>query len=49
MAILAALLGGVHFLMLVKGFQIEPLIYLAIIVGLLALRLPLATGARQRA
>ena len=45
----AALLGGVHFLMLVKGFQIEPLIYLAIIVGLLALRLPLATGARQRA
>ncbi|OWU85575.1 sulfite oxidase [Oceanicola sp. 22II-s10i] len=32
-------LGGIHFLMLVKGFQIEPLVYLAVIVGLLALRL----------
>jgi sulfoxide reductase heme-binding subunit YedZ len=34
----AALLGGLHYVMLVKGFQIEPLIYLAAILGLLALR-----------
>lgn len=34
-----ALLGAVHFTMLVKGFQIEPLVYLGIVVGLLALRL----------
>lgn len=32
-------LGAVHFLMLRKGFQIEPLIYLAVILILLALRL----------
>lgn len=36
-----ALLGALHFVMLVKGFQIEPLIYLMAIVGLLALRLQL--------
>jgi len=36
----AALLGAVHFVMLRKGFQIEPLIYLAIILWLLLLRLP---------
>ena len=35
----AAILGAVHFVMLAKGFQIEPLIYLAIIMVLLALRL----------
>lgn len=34
------LLGAVHFLMLVKGFQLEPILYLAAIFGLLALRLP---------
>lgn len=33
-----ALLGAVHFLMLVKGVQLEPLIYLAVILALLALR-----------
>lgn len=32
-------LGAVHFLMLRKGFQIDPLIYLAVILILLALRL----------
>lgn len=37
----AALLGGLHYVMLAKGFQIEPLIYLAAIVILLALRLPI--------
>lgn len=35
----AAFLGGLHYVMLVKGFQIEPLIYLMVIVVLLALRL----------
>lgn len=32
-------LGAVHFIWLSKGFQIEPLIYLAVILALLALRL----------
>lgn len=36
----AVLLGALHFIMLVKGFQLEPLIYMAVILGLLALRLP---------
>lgn len=40
LAYAAALLGALHFVMLVKGFQIEPLIYMAIVVVLLALRLP---------
>lgn len=34
----AIILGGVHFVWLVKGWQLEPLIYLAVILGLLALR-----------
>ncbi len=34
----AAILGAIHFIWLVKGFQIEPLVYLAVILGLLALR-----------
>ena len=34
----AALLGGLHFVMLAKGIQIEPLIYVAVTVILLALR-----------
>ena len=33
------LLGGLHFVMLAKGFQLEPLIYLSTVVGLLLLRL----------
>ena len=36
----AVILGAVHYVMLGKGFQIEPLIYLAIILGLLLARLP---------
>ena len=46
----AAILGGVHYVMLAKGFQIEPLIYLALILGLLLLRVPfprLLTRIRQ--
>ena len=35
----AILLGGVHYLWLVKGWQAEPILYLAGIVGLLLLRL----------
>ena len=38
---LAAILGAVHFVMLAKGFQIEPLAYLGAILVLLALRLEL--------
>ncbi|WP_294618948.1 protein-methionine-sulfoxide reductase heme-binding subunit MsrQ [uncultured Roseovarius sp.] len=34
-----AILGVVHFIWLSKGFQLEPLIYLAVIFGLLALRI----------
>ena len=36
----AAILGAVHFVMLAKGFQIEPLIYLGIVVGLVLMRFP---------
>ncbi|MBY6092794.1 protein-methionine-sulfoxide reductase heme-binding subunit MsrQ [Maritimibacter alkaliphilus] len=43
----AVLLGAVHFVLLVKGFQIEPLLYLAAIIALLALRL--RRPRRQRA
>ncbi|RAP40469.1 sulfoxide reductase heme-binding subunit YedZ [Rhodovulum viride] len=35
---LAVPLGGLHFVMQAKGWQIEPLVYLATILGLLALR-----------
>lgn len=41
----AAVLGGVHYLMLVKGWQARPMVMLALILGLLALRLP---GWRRR-
>ncbi|MCA0930597.1 protein-methionine-sulfoxide reductase heme-binding subunit MsrQ [Ruegeria profundi] len=36
----AAILGGLHYVMLAKGFQVEPLIYLSLIIGLLLLRVP---------
>lgn len=35
---LAVVLGGVHYLWLVKGIQYEPILYIAVILGLLALR-----------
>ncbi|MCK0095847.1 protein-methionine-sulfoxide reductase heme-binding subunit MsrQ [Yoonia sp. F2084L] len=35
----AAILGAIHYLWLVKGFQLEPIIYLVVILGLLATRL----------
>ena len=34
----AAVLGALHFTILVKGFQIEPLVYLGVVLALLALR-----------
>jgi len=37
----AAALGGLHFIMIAKGIQIEPLIYMAVILSLLAYRLPM--------
>ncbi len=43
---LAILLGGVHFVMVRKGWQAEPLWYLAVILLLLALRLPAASPRR---
>lgn len=36
----AALAGGLHYVILVKGWQVEPLIYLGVIIVLLGLRLP---------
>ena len=45
-----ALLGGLHFVMLAKGFQLEPLIYLAVILALIGLRLTVdGRGGRARA
>lgn len=40
----AAILAGVHYLWLVKGFQIEPILYMGVILGLLALRVPKMRG-----
>ncbi|MEH6524071.1 protein-methionine-sulfoxide reductase heme-binding subunit MsrQ [Sulfitobacter sp.] len=34
----AVLLGGIHYLWLVKGIQIEPILYMAVILGLLFAR-----------
>lgn len=39
----AAVLAGLHYVMLAKGLQIEPLIYLSTILILLLLRLPIPT------
>ncbi len=38
----AVFLGALHYVMLAKGFQIEPLVYLGLVLVLLALRLPLS-------
>jgi len=42
---LAVLLGGIHYLWLVKGIQIEPILYMAAILGLLSLRV-IKTGRK---
>ncbi|MFT6451904.1 MAG: sulfoxide reductase heme-binding subunit YedZ [Halocynthiibacter sp.] len=43
---LAVILGGVHYVWLVKGWQVEPLVYLAVILGLLAMRMPGLKGVQ---
>lgn len=43
------ILGALHFVMLRKGVQIEPLLWLAAILGLLALRLPRIGWRESRA
>ena len=45
----AALLGAVHYVMLVKGLQLKPLVFLAVILCLLALRLKRPVLRRARA
>ncbi|MFD1195443.1 protein-methionine-sulfoxide reductase heme-binding subunit MsrQ [Seohaeicola saemankumensis] len=40
-------LGAIHFVMLRKGFQLEPLVYLLAIAVLLALRLPVLARPRR--
>ena len=45
----AAALGGLHYVLLAKGWQLEPLIYLAIILGLLAARLKPRVARTARA
>ncbi len=45
----AVILGGAHFIWLVKGIQLEPLLYMAVILALLALRLPKRKPARKAA
>ena len=42
----AVILGGVHYIWLVKGIQLEPLIYMAVIIALLSLRLRSPKRAR---
>lgn len=37
----AAFLGALHFVMLAKGFQLEPLVYLGLVIFLLAVRIKL--------
>lgn len=37
---LIVILGAVHFIMVKKVWEVEPLVYLAVIIGLLALRFP---------
>ena len=46
---LVAILGGIHFIMIAKGIQLEPLIYMAVILGLLAYRLPAIRKNFQKA
>lgn len=45
----AVFLGGLHYVWLAKGFQLEPLIYMAVILGLLSLRTNLWSTKRRQA
>jgi sulfoxide reductase heme-binding subunit YedZ len=40
LAHVAAILGSLHYIMLTKGFQLEPLIYMAVIISFIAARMP---------
>ncbi|WP_010138635.1 protein-methionine-sulfoxide reductase heme-binding subunit MsrQ [Oceanicola sp. S124] len=42
-----AILGALHFVILVKGFQLEPILYMAASLVLLALRLPFLARKRR--
>ena len=42
-----AILGALHFIMLVKGFQIEPYLYMLAILALIGLRVPGWLGKRR--
>ncbi len=44
-----AVLGGLHFIMLSKGFQLEPLIYMIVILAFFATRLPMFARPKSRA
>ena len=46
---LIAILGGIHFVMASKTWAIEPMVYLAVILGLLALRIKLPRRVRAAA
>ncbi len=46
---LIAILGGVHFVMASKTWAVEPMVYLGLILGLLALRVKLPKRARAAA
>jgi sulfoxide reductase heme-binding subunit YedZ len=45
----AAILGAIHYLWLVKGFQVEPIIYLGVILGLVGTRYASLVGWRRAA
>jgi len=45
----AAVLGALHYVWLAKGFQFEPLIYMALVLGLVGLRYWPAARQRQQA
>ena len=38
-----AFLGALHFVMVAKGIQLEPLLYMAVVLGLIVLRIPKAS------
>ncbi|WP_119838555.1 protein-methionine-sulfoxide reductase heme-binding subunit MsrQ [Pseudooceanicola algae] len=43
----AALLGALHYILLAKGFQLPPFIYMGVIIALLLLRLPKVAKRRS--
>lgn len=44
----AVVLGGLHYVLLVKTWQVEPLVYFTIIISLLVVRMPLRLMRRPR-